>query len=109
MAARFYSFSCLGLANPYRTCHCSHSHHYMVAAKGVWTFLTVLQAGLKLPAGSGFYKDKQENIVRRKAMEKNNVVELVNRDGKLLALFGSILFVGILLIGLIVYISIRFI
>ena len=109
MAAGFYSFSCFGLANPYRTCYCSHSHHHLVAAKGVWTFLTVLQAGLKLSAGSGFYKNKQENIVRRKAMAKNNVVELVNRDGKLLALFGSILFVGTLLVGLIVYISIRFI
>ena len=32
------------------------------------------------------------------------IVELANRDGKLLALFGSMLVVGILLIGLLVYV-----
>jgi hypothetical protein len=42
-------------------------------------------------------------------MAKNVVVELVNRDRKLMALFAGVLLVGILLIGLIVYISIKFI
>jgi hypothetical protein len=42
-------------------------------------------------------------------MAKNVVVELVNRDGKLVALFSGILLVGMLLIGLIVHISIQFI
>ena len=42
-------------------------------------------------------------------MMKNKMVELVNGDGKLLALLGGMLVVGILLIGLIVYISIKLI
>lgn len=41
-------------------------------------------------------------------MTVNNMVELVNKDGKLLALFGGMLLDGIILIGLIVYIAVRF-
>ena len=42
-------------------------------------------------------------------MMKIKMVDLVNKDEKLLALFGGMLLDGILLIGLIVYISMRFI
>ena len=42
-------------------------------------------------------------------MMKNKMVELVNGDGKLLALLGGMLVVGIILIGLIVYISLKLI
>lgn len=40
---------------------------------------------------------------------KNKMVVLINEDWKLLALFGGILVVGIILIGLIVYMSMQFI
>jgi hypothetical protein len=40
-------------------------------------------------------------------MTTNKMVELVNKDGKLLALFSGILLDGILLIGLVIYISIK--
>jgi hypothetical protein len=41
-------------------------------------------------------------------MTKNKMVELVNKDGKLLALFSGLLLDGILLIALVVYIGVRF-
>ena len=41
-------------------------------------------------------------------MTKNKMVELVNRDGKLLALFTGMLLDSVLLIALVVYIGIRF-
>ena len=40
-------------------------------------------------------------------MLKNKTVETVNKDGKMLALFGGILIDGIVLIGLIVYFALR--
>jgi hypothetical protein len=40
-------------------------------------------------------------------MTKNKTIELVNRDSKLLALFGGILLDGILLIGLVIYVGMR--
>jgi len=42
-------------------------------------------------------------------MIANTVLELVNKDSKLLALFSGMLIIGILLIALIVYISTSFI
>jgi len=42
-------------------------------------------------------------------MTKNKMVELVNKDGKLLALFTGLLLDGVLLIALVVYIGTRFI
>ena len=41
-------------------------------------------------------------------MTKNKMVELVNKDGKLLALFSGLLLDGVLLIALVVYIGLRF-
>ena len=41
-------------------------------------------------------------------MTKNKMVELINKDGKLLALFTGMLLDGILLITLVVYAGIRF-
>ena len=41
-------------------------------------------------------------------MTKNKMVELINKDGKLLALFTGMLLNGILLITLLVYAGIRF-
>ncbi len=42
-------------------------------------------------------------------MTKNRIVELVNKDGKLLALFSGLLLDGILLIALIVFIGMYFV
>ena len=42
-------------------------------------------------------------------MMKNRIVELVNKDGKLLALFSGLLLDGILLIALIVFIGMYFV
>jgi len=41
-------------------------------------------------------------------MTKNKMAELINKDGKLLALFTGMLLNGILLITLLVYAGIRF-
>ena len=41
-------------------------------------------------------------------MTKNKMVELINKDGKLLALFTGMLLNGILLITLLVYAGMRF-
>jgi len=41
-------------------------------------------------------------------MTKNKMVELVNKDGKLLAIFTGLLLDGVLLIALVVYLGIRF-
>ena len=45
----------------------------------------------------------------RAKMTKNRIVELVNKDGKLLALFSGLLLDGILLIALIVFIGMYFV
>ncbi len=42
-------------------------------------------------------------------MTKNKMIELVNKDGKLLALFTGLLLDGVLLITLVVYVGFRFI
>ena len=42
-------------------------------------------------------------------MTKNKMVELVNKDGKLLAIFTGMLLDGVLLIALVVYVGIRFV
>ncbi|MCX5997053.1 MAG: hypothetical protein NTV42_05425 [Chloroflexi bacterium] len=42
-------------------------------------------------------------------MTKNKMVELVNKDGKLLAIFTGLLLDGVILIALVVYLGIRFI
>ncbi len=41
-------------------------------------------------------------------MTKNKIIELVNKDGKLLALFSGLLLDGILLIALVLYVGTRF-
>jgi hypothetical protein len=41
-------------------------------------------------------------------MTKNKMVELVNKDGKLLAIFTGLLLDAMLLIALVVYLGIRF-
>jgi hypothetical protein len=41
-------------------------------------------------------------------MTKNKMVEMINRDGKTLALFTGMLLDGVLLITLVVYAGIRF-
>jgi len=41
-------------------------------------------------------------------MTKNKMIELVNKDGKLLALFTGLLLDGVLLITLVVYIGTHF-
>ena len=41
-------------------------------------------------------------------MTKNKMIELVNKDGKLLALFTGLLLDGVLLIALVVYLGTRF-
>jgi len=41
-------------------------------------------------------------------MTKNKMVELINKDGKLLAIFSGLLLDGILLITLVVYAGMRF-
>ena len=41
-------------------------------------------------------------------MTKNKMIELVNKDGKLMALFTGLLLDGVLLITLIVYIGTHF-
>jgi hypothetical protein len=46
---------------------------------------------------------------RREAMTKNKMMELVNKDEKLLLLFGGLLLDGILLIALIIYVGIKLI
>ncbi len=42
-------------------------------------------------------------------MTKNKMIELVNKDGKLLAIFTGLLVDGVILIALVVYLGIRFI
>ena len=42
-------------------------------------------------------------------MTKNKMIELVNKDGKLLALFTGLLLDGVLLITLVVYLGTRFV
>ena len=41
-------------------------------------------------------------------MTKNNILEMVNKDGKLLALFSGLLLDGILLIALVVFTGMNF-
>jgi len=41
-------------------------------------------------------------------MTKNKMVELINKDGKLLVIFSGLLLDGILLITLVVYAGMRF-
>ena len=41
-------------------------------------------------------------------MTKNKIVELVNKDGKLLAIFTGLVLDSVLLIALVVYLGIRF-
>ena len=45
---------------------------------------------------------------RSAKMTKNKIIELVNKDGKLLALFSGLLLDGILLIALVLYVGTRF-
>lgn len=42
-------------------------------------------------------------------MTKDKMIEIVNKDGKLLALFTGLLLDGVLLIALVVYLGVRFI
>jgi len=42
-------------------------------------------------------------------MTKNKMIELVNKDGKLMAIFTGLLLDGVLLIALVVYLGTRFI
>jgi len=42
-------------------------------------------------------------------MTRNRMIELVNKDGKLLALFTGLLLDGVLLITLVVYLGTRFV
>ena len=42
-------------------------------------------------------------------MTKNKMIEMVNKDGKLLALFTGLLLDGLLLVALVVYLGTRFI
>jgi hypothetical protein len=42
-------------------------------------------------------------------MTKNKMIELVNKDGKLMAIFTGLLLDGVLLVALVVYAGIRFI
>jgi len=41
-------------------------------------------------------------------MTKNKMVDMINKDGKLLAIFSGLLLDGILLITLVVYVGMRF-
>jgi len=42
-------------------------------------------------------------------MTKNKMIELVNKDGKLMAIFTGLLLDGVLLVALVVYLGTRFI
>ena len=42
-------------------------------------------------------------------MTRNKMIELVNKDGKLMAIFTGLLLDGVLLIALVVYLGTRFI